>query len=128
MNQRQAISAGALLGGLAVITGAFGAHALKSILTGYGRLETFELAVRYQFYHSLGILVAGLLMGQLHTKYLSYASLSFVIGIIIFSGSLYVLSLTGIKFLGAITPFGGVAFILGWFFIFMAALKTKSLS
>lgn len=105
---------GAISGGLAVAIGAFGAHALKPLLMETGREATFELAVRYQFYHALALLATGLLTSETRRKTLHYSSLCFVLGIILFSGSLYVLCFTGIKMLGAITPFGGVFFILGW--------------
>ena len=94
--------------------GAFGAHALKSTLEATQRLETFETAVKYQFYHSLTLILLGLLMVQFHHKAFTTAGYGFILGIIIFSGSLYALSLTSYTKLGAITPLGGVAFIIGW--------------
>jgi len=104
-----------ILGGLAVAIGAFGAHGLEAILESNGRTETFETAVKYHFYHTLAILVIGVWQQfEPTTKNLNSAVWMFFIGILIFSGSLYVLSLTGISWLGAITPLGGVAFILGW--------------
>ena len=114
MQKQTSLLLGAISGGLAVAIGAFGAHALKPLLIETGREATFELAVRYQFYHALALLATGLLTSETSGKALHYSSLCFVLGIILFSGSLYVLCFTGIKMLGAITPFGGVFFILGW--------------
>lgn len=123
MNQRNTILSGAIFGCAAVILGAFGAHALKEILAATGRVDTYELAVRYQFYHSLALLLVGLLMGQFGSKFLSYSGLSFCLGIVLFSGSLYVLSFTGKTILGAVTPFGGLLFILGWVFLMLGVRK-----
>ncbi len=102
------------MGMLSVMIGAFGAHALKATLEATHRLETFETAVKYQFYHSLALILLGLLMVQFQHKAFNVAGYGFITGIIIFSGSLYALSLTGITKLGAITPLGGLAFIIGW--------------
>ncbi len=102
---------GAALAGLSVVAGAFGAHALKSKLTPK-LLTIFETAARYQMYHALGlIMVAVVNEGSI---LITIAGWLFLGGIIIFSGSLYILSLTGIRWLGAITPIGGLAFIIGW--------------
>ena len=105
---------GSISGMLSVLIGAFGAHALKATLEANNRLETFETAVKYQFYHSLALLFLGLLMMQMEYKGFTISGYSFMIGIFIFSGSLYALSLTGYTKLGAITPLGGLAFIVGW--------------
>ncbi|MGY6744166.1 MAG: DUF423 domain-containing protein [Cecembia sp.] len=122
MKQSLFIQLAAVLGALAVGIGAFGAHGLQPILESDGRIDTFETAVKYHFYHSLAILAIGIWQSfQPERKWLKAALWSFFIGILIFSGSLYILSLTGISWLGAITPFGGVAFILGWAFILFAA-------
>ena len=123
MNQRNTILSGALFGCAAVIVGAFGAHALKETLSATGRIDTYELAVKYQFYHSLALVLVGLLMGQFDSKQLRYSGLSFSLGIILFSGSLYVLSLTGQTILGAVTPFGGLFFILGWVLLALGIYK-----
>lgn len=114
---------GSLSGLLSVALGAFGAHALRSILEANQRTDTFELASRYQFYHSLALLAVGLLALHSSSKWLSYAGYGFLIGTIIFSGSLYILALSNMRWLGAITPLGGVALIVGWFCLFWAALK-----
>ena len=124
MNQRTALLTGVLFAGLAVAVGAFGAHALRSLLEYHSRTETFELAVRYQFYHAFAILFSGLLMYQFPSGHIHRAIYCFAGGIVLFSGSLYVLSLTGIRVLGAVTPVGGVLFIAGWLLLFLG-INTK---
>jgi uncharacterized membrane protein YgdD (TMEM256/DUF423 family) len=123
MNQRNTILSGAIFGCAAVMLGAFGAHALKEILAATGRIDTYELAVRYHFYHALALILVGLLMGQFASRFLKYSGLSFFLGIILFSGSLYALSFTGQTILGAVTPFGGLFFILGWVFLMLGVYK-----
>ena len=118
------IQIAAIVGAFAVGIGAFGAHGLESILETNGRQDTFETAVKYHFYHALAMLATAIWHRfQPEKKILIKAMWSFLIGIFIFSGSLYVLSLTGITWLGAITPLGGLAFILGWLFLFWAGKK-----
>lgn len=123
MNHKQSLTAAALLGALTVMIGAFGAHALRPTLEAAGRLETFETAVQYQMYHTLAILLVGIWQLYLPHQLLRTAALLFVLGIFIFSGSLYMLCLTGITVLGAITPIGGVFFIAGWFCLLAAVSK-----
>jgi len=108
---------GSLLGFLGVAIGAFGAHALKTILEANQRLDTFETAVRYQFYHAFALLIVGLLLRYQSVAYFEYAGYAFLAGVLVFSGSLYVLSLSGIRWLGAITPIGGLGFLVGWVFL-----------
>lgn len=98
---------------LAVVIGAFGAHGLKEILFQNKTLDTFLTAVQYQMFHSIAILLNGILINIdiLDSKIPAYC---FFVGILIFSGSLYILSITNIKWLGAITPIGGVLFLIGW--------------
>lgn len=115
--------AAAALGALAVMIGAFGAHALKSTLEAQGRLDTFETAVKYQFYHTLALFIIGVLLYHIHDKLLAYAGVSMLTGIVIFSGSLYVLCLSGIRWMGAITPLGGLLMILGWVLLFVAVYR-----
>ena len=104
---------GAISGCLVVIMGAFGAHALNEILDDYGK-SIYNKAVLYHMFHSIALLILGLI-NKLHPDIpLSMAGWSFVLGIILFSGSLYILALTGIKSLGMITPIGGILFIIGW--------------
>ena len=105
---------GSVSGMLAVVFGAFGAHALKSRLDDYA-MGVFETAVQYHFYHSFALLAVGILaLSQPETMLLKSSGWLFFLGLLIFSGSLYVLSLTGLRWLGAITPLGGLAFIAGW--------------
>lgn len=108
-----ALAAGALLAGLAVALGAFGAHGLDGRVPP-DRLATFETGVRYHMYHALALLAVGLLMRQRGGGVLRAAAWAFAAGILIFSGSLYVLVLTDTPLMGAVTPFGGVGFIAGW--------------
>lgn len=115
---------GSVLGALSVMIGAFGAHALKNTLTANGRLETFETAVKYQFYHVFALLILGLLLSRVDHKLLHYAGYSFIVGIIIFSGSLYILCLTNMGKWGAVTPIGGLFFIIGWILLFLGVLKS----
>lgn len=103
----------AISGFLATCLGAFGAHAFKSKIS-MDMLAVYQTGVSYQFYHSLALLLLGLLIIHYDNKYLRLSGVMFCIGIILFSGTLYILAITGIKQLGIITPFGGVAFLLGW--------------
>jgi uncharacterized membrane protein YgdD (TMEM256/DUF423 family) len=122
MKYRTVLAAGALFAGLGVLIGAFGAHQLKPMLTEMGRAETFELAVRYQFYHAFALLITGILMKHGMIK-LKWAGICFAGGILFFSGSLYALCFTGVKILGAITPIGGVLFIVGWIILLVSVLR-----
>lgn len=125
---RPAIVAGALFAGLAVILGAFGAHALKAILQP-DQLITFETGVRYQFYHAFALLTTGLLYAAVPTKQLRLATIFFIIGILFFSGSIYALvalkanGAVGLGGVGIITPIGGLFFILGWILVLLSAFK-----
>lgn len=120
------LSVASILAGLSVAGGAFAAHALKEKLSERA-IEIFETGARYQMYHSLALLVVGLLLSRAEASqsFLIAAGSAFIIGIAIFSGSLYALSLSGIKWLGAITPLGGVAFIIGWGCLAIAAWGYK---
>ena len=110
------IIVGSFFAALAVIFGAFGAHGLKSKVSPED-LIIFETGVRYQMYHALGLVLLGLLGMSTSFSISQLPALFFVIGIIIFSGTLYLIPLTGIRWLGAITPIGGIAFIAGWFML-----------
>ncbi len=123
MTQKLVLLIATVLGGLSVGIGAFGAHALRATLEAGGRVETFETAVKYQVYHTLALLAIGILMYHIPDKRLGYAALVMVIGIVIFSGSLYVLCLTGVRWLGAVTPLGGVALIVGWGLLFWGVYR-----
>ncbi len=107
---------------LSVLFGAFGAHTLKKQLTPE-MLDIFEVAVRYQMYHSIGLIVVAWAISQWQNSITNAAGWCFVAGILIFSGSLYILSLTEIRWLGAITPIGGLAFIAGWGCLVAAAFR-----
>jgi uncharacterized membrane protein YgdD (TMEM256/DUF423 family) len=114
---------GALNAFLAVALGAFGAHGLEGKIPDR-YLEIWKTAVQYQMFHALGLFVVGLLLGKFpQASLISAAGWIMFIGIVLFSGSLYVLSVTQIKPLGAITPFGGVAFLIAWVLIGYAAMK-----
>lgn len=116
------VIAGAVAAGLAVVLGAFGAHALEGRVTPE-RIETFETGVRYQMYHSLALLFVGWAAAQHLGGLAVWAGYLFIFGIIVFSGSLYLLVLTDTGWLGAITPFGGAAFIAGWGLLLWALLR-----
>jgi uncharacterized membrane protein YgdD (TMEM256/DUF423 family) len=125
MNQQKTYLIAALFGITAVALGAFGAHGLKEILTLNNRVDTYNLAVEYHFYHTFALLSVGILMNHFPSKLLNYGSLCFLLGIIFFSGSLYTLALTNVKIMGAITPVGGVLFIAGWIQLAIAVRKKK---
>jgi uncharacterized membrane protein YgdD (TMEM256/DUF423 family) len=125
MSQKQTLLAASIFGFLAVSIGAFGAHALKELLTINGRLETFELAVKYQFYHTLALLGCGLLMEKFPVLWLRISSILFTSGVILFCGSLYLLSLYNLTSIALVTPFGGLLFLGGWGTFFMAMVKGK---
>ncbi|PSB29946.1 DUF423 domain-containing protein [Stenomitos frigidus] len=120
------LTVAAILAGLAVAAGAFASHALKERLTERA-LEIFETAARYQMYHALALFLVAILLSRVESapSTLAVAGYAFIAGIAIFSGSLYALSLTGIKWLGAITPLGGVAFLIGWGCLAIAAWQVK---
>ncbi|PCI41092.1 MAG: hypothetical protein COB51_14315 [Moraxellaceae bacterium] len=116
---------GSVGAGLAVLLGAFGAHGLKGRLDAHA-LEVFQTGVQYQFYHSLGLILVGLTLAQfLESSLLLWSGRLFTVGIVLFSGSLYLVSLLGIRWLGIITPFGGLAFIVGWILFSVAVYKTQ---
>ncbi len=117
---------GSILAGLSVAGGAFASHALKDKLSDRA-LEIFETGIKYQMYHALALILVALFLSRLETvpMTLSSAGYAFIVGILIFSGSLYALSLTGIKWLGAIAPIGGAAFLIGWLSLAIAAWGMK---
>jgi len=114
--------AASLFGFLAVVLGAFGAHGLKAYMDA-NLLVTFETGVRYQMYHTFALLVVALAYAKWPGKGLIASGWLFITGIILFSGSLYVLSLSGMRSLGMITPFGGIAFLAGWLCLAWSVLK-----
>jgi uncharacterized membrane protein YgdD (TMEM256/DUF423 family) len=107
------ILAGSILAGLGVGAGAFGAHMLKGLLDP-PMLAVYDTATRYQMYHAFGMILAGFAARVSDDTRLAVAGWLFAIGILLFCGSLYAVALFGIRWLGAITPFGGLAFIIGW--------------
>ena len=111
---------GALMGGIGVAIGAFGAHGLRGRLSPE-MLAVFETGVRYHMYHALAILATAAIMPRLDSRAVVVAGWSFMTGILLFSGSLYALALSGVTTLGAITPIGGVAFLIGWISLAVAA-------
>jgi uncharacterized membrane protein YgdD (TMEM256/DUF423 family) len=122
------IALGSVLAAIAVALGAFGAHGLKEIVSAE-TVQTFQTGVQYQMYHSLGLVLTGLLYEKASPKFARIAGILFLIGIILFSGSLYVLTAgraaetAALDKAGIITPVGGLAFIGGWLFLFLAAIK-----
>ena len=113
---------GAVSGFIAVAAGASGAHALRHrIAPEY--LTAFETAARYQMYHALALLAAGWVVSRRPGALPRWAAWCFVLGTVLFSGSLYALALTGVRWLGAVTPLGGIAFMLGWICLGMSGLR-----
>lgn len=118
------LSLGCLFGGFAVAAGAFGAHALKGVLDAQ-MLIVFETAARYQMYHALGLCIVAWAVDRFPEKRLEPAGWLFLVGILLFSGSLYGVSLAGLRWLGAVTPIGGVTFLVGWFLLGYRAWSRK---
>lgn len=122
------LATGALMGALAIALGAFGAHGLKKIVTE-DAVQVFQTGVQYQVYHSLALLVTGILFEKFPNRFIQWAGTCFITGIILFSGSLYLLTMfkaleTGdLKIYGMITPFGGLFFISGWLLLFIGITK-----
>ncbi|PZR36739.1 MAG: DUF423 domain-containing protein [Azospira oryzae] len=114
MNQQNTLLTAAIFGCISVALGAFGAHALKATLTASGRIDTYELAVKYQFYHTLALFAIGLVMSKVPGPAMMIASTLITIGVILFSGSLYALALTSLRFVVFLTPVGGVFLVAGW--------------
>jgi len=124
MNVKTLLLAGSIAGLLAVILGAFGAHGLEKIVDAK-TLNTYQTGVEYQFYHSFALIAAGILAHLwTNTRLFRTAGILFLIGIIIFSGSLYLYTFTGIKAFGMITPIGGLSFIAGWLLLIVGIAKT----
>jgi len=116
------LSLGAISGAFGVIIGAFGAHGLKNKLS-VEMLTVYQTGVQYHFYHTFALLAVGLLALRFQSGLLTFSGWSFLFGILIFSGSLYALSISGVKILGAITPIGGLFFIIGWVLLAVAVIK-----
>ena len=122
------LAVGALLGGVAVALGAFGAHGLKKIVPPE-TVNTFQTGVQYQMYHGLALIAVAIIFEKFPNKFVNWAAISFCIGIFLFSGSLYLLTFlkatnkVGLEGIGIITPVGGVFFILGWLLFFLGVVK-----
>ena len=125
MTSRTRVALGAALAGLAVAAGAFGAHALRARLAP-GDLQVFETAARYQMYHGLALIAAGWVVDRWPGSLANAAAWCFLVGVVLFSGSLYALTLSGVRGLGAITPIGGVAFLAGWGCLAVAAARARN--
>lgn len=123
--QRLFFILGALSGCMSVAAGAFGAHGLRERIPA-DMLTVFETGARYQMYHALALMVVAWAAGRWPGTVTSAAGWLFLVGIILFSGSLYVMALTGIRWLGAVTPLGGLAFLAGWLCLAWAALRGDS--
>ncbi len=125
---RTPLIAGIIFGMLAVVIGAFGAHALKPLLAPENA-QTFETGVRYQMYHAFALLFCGLLFAHFPSKKLKWATRFFIAGVLLFSGSLYALTAlkisgaAGLSGIGILTPIGGVCFIAGWLMLLIAVLS-----
>ena len=113
---------GAVLMFVGVGLGAFGAHALRGRLTAE-MLQVFETGVRYHFYHSLGLFVVGWLAETHPSQWITGAGVAFAVGVFVFSGSLYILAISGVKWWGAITPLGGLAFVVGWLLLAVGSFR-----
>lgn len=122
--QKFFLIAGAIAMALAVLLGAFGAHGLKSKLS-QDMLEVYETGVQYHFYHAIGLLIVGFLAQYMPVSaMLEWSGWLMMFGILIFSGSLYLLATTGVRWIGAITPIGGLCFIAAWIFLALAVWKS----
>ena len=121
---RALIATGALLGMLAVVGGTFAAHVLPNYLDEQG-MHTFEVAVRYHMYHALAVFCAAWIGSRWHGRVPALAGWLCVVGVVLFSGSLYVLVMTGAKWLGAVAPLGGSAFIVGWLLLALAPFAPR---
>jgi uncharacterized membrane protein YgdD (TMEM256/DUF423 family) len=119
---------GTILAGLGVILGAFGAHGLKQVVPPES-VATYQTGVQYQMYHAFALLVVGMLSDRLSTGLVNWAGAFFLLGIVLFSGSLYLLvslkamNKVGISGIGLITPFGGIMFIVGWILLLVAIIR-----
>lgn len=127
MSARFTLMLAALGGALAVLLGAFAAHGLRAQLSER-LLEVFQTGVSYQFYHVFALLAVGLLQLHYRSRLLALSSAFFLLGILLFCGSLYVLAWSGIHWLGAVTPVGGVFFVLGWLTLLGTLFKKVNLN
>jgi uncharacterized membrane protein YgdD (TMEM256/DUF423 family) len=114
---------GSVLGLLGVAIGAFGAHALKAMLESAGRADTFETGVRYMFYHAIALVLVGILSKEFPGNTINWSGNAFLLGTLIFSGSLFLICFTGINVFGAVAPIGGTLLVIGWALLFWSVLK-----
>ncbi len=119
------IKVGALLGLISVALGAFGAHAFKISLKASNHFETFETAIRYQYYGAFALIIVGILASQFPNKYGKWAGFLFLFGTLIFSGSLHLICFSGINVFGAIAPIGGICLMLAWVFLYLNIKNSK---
>jgi len=130
---KPALTAAIIFAAIGVMVGAMGAHALRPALTAAGMMDTFETAVKYQFYHAFALAFAACLYLAYPSIWIKRATIAFILGIILFSGSLYLLisihdtGSVGLKKLGILTPIGGVGFILGWVFLLLGINSRKNI-
>ncbi len=126
------LAAGAIFGGLAVALGAFGAHGLERVTADENILHGYHTGVQYQMYHALALLTVGILYERMPVKNLRWAANYFIAGILLFSGSLYLLTFlkiqgsSAVKFAGPVTPVGGIFLMLGWLFLLLAFTAKKN--
>jgi uncharacterized membrane protein YgdD (TMEM256/DUF423 family) len=125
MKRKHILLAGTVLAGLGVALGAVGSHAWKDVLAQHGRTDTYETAVRYQLYHALALLMVGLLADKDKPGLLSKVCVMFIFGVLLFSGSLYCMSLTNIRWVVYVTPLGGMLMIGGWVLLLIHLFKMK---
>jgi uncharacterized membrane protein YgdD (TMEM256/DUF423 family) len=122
MDGRRVLAISGVLIALATIFGAFGAHALKTHVS-QDRLQVYETAVRYHFFHALGLLAIGVLLRSLDSELLRWSAVCIVVGIVLFSGSLYLLTFGAPRIMGIVTPLGGLALIAGWILFAVAVWR-----
>jgi uncharacterized membrane protein YgdD (TMEM256/DUF423 family) len=121
---RVLIMAGGILGLLGVVAGAMGVHALRDVLDAKA-LNTFETGVRFQMYHALALLAVGSLAGRWKTGFVKLSGVLFTAGVVLFSGSLYILAITGIGVFGAIAPLGGLSLMAAWTSLIVGAIRQR---
>jgi uncharacterized membrane protein YgdD (TMEM256/DUF423 family) len=124
---RVLIMAGGILGLLGVVAGAMGVHALRDVLDAKA-LNTFETGVRFQMYHALALLAVGSLAGRWKTGFVKLSGVLFTAGVVLFSGSLYILAITGIGVFGAIAPLGGLSLMAAWTSLIVGAIRQRESS
>jgi len=124
---RVLIMAGGILGLLGVVAGAMGVHALRDVLDAKA-LNTFETGVRFQMYHALALLAVGSLAGRWKTGFVKLSGVLFTAGVVLFSGSLYILAITGIGVFGAIAPLGGLSLMAAWTSLIIGAIRQRESS